>query len=153
MNIRNLLLTLLLLLPVTMVAQERLSVSELFGKRFRDNVHVTEVKISNQERLMSYRLQYYHSLTVTDDVAVMDEVAEAFRKDLDAYAIEQEVSRVGDLIYSAFCQLPDDNWTGYHRYLFFKDMRLAQTDSQPKVLLIYMVGQADIPFLRSKFFR
>lgn len=153
MNIRNLLLTLLLLLPVTMVAQERLSVSELFGKRFRDNVHVTEVKITSQERLMSYRLQYYHSLSVIDDVAVMDEVAEAFGKDLEAYAIEQEVSRVGNQIYSAFCQLPDDKRTGYHRYLFFKDMRLAQTDSQPKVMLIYMIGQADIPFLRSKFFR
>lgn len=153
MKIRNLLLTLLLLLPMALAAQQRLSVSELFNKRFRDNVHVTEVKISNQERLMTYRLQYYHSLVVTEDIAVMDEVAEAFRKDLEAYAIEQEVTRVGDLLYSAFCQLPDDKRTGYHCYLFFKDMRLASTDSQPKVTLIYMVGQADIPFLRSKFFR
>lgn len=153
MKIRNLLLTLLLLLPMTLAAQQRLSVSELFSKRLRDNVHVTEVKISNQERLMSYRLQYYHSLVVTDDVTVMDEVAEAFGKDLEAYAIEQEVSRVGEQLYSAFCQLPDDKLTGYHCYLFFKDMRLAATGSQPKVTLIYMVGQADIPFLRSKFFR
>lgn len=81
MKLRNLLLTLLLLMPVVLMAETRLSVSQLFGKRFRDNVHVTEVKITNQERLMSYRLQYYHSLTVIDDPAVMDEVAEAFRKD------------------------------------------------------------------------
>lgn len=153
MKLRNLLLTLLLLMPVVLMAETRLSVSQLFGKRFRDNVHVTEVKITNQERLMSYRLQYYHSLTVIDDPAVMDEVAEAFRKDLEDYAVEQEVTRVGEQIYSAFCQLPDNPMTGYYCYLFFKDMRLAPTGGEPKVTLIYMVGQADIPFLRSKFFR
>lgn len=153
MKMRKILFTLFSLMPIALAAQERLAVSNLFGKRFRDNKHVIEVKITNQERLMSYRLQYYHSLSVTDDTSVMDEVSEAFSKDLEAYAIEQEVSRVGSQIYSAFCQLPDDNRTGYHCYLFFKDMRLASTDSQSKVLLIYMVGQADIPFLRSKFFR
>lgn len=153
MKLRNLLLTLLLLLPMALMAETRLSVGHLFGKQFRDNVHVTEVKITNQERLMSYRLQYYHSLAVTDDEIVMDEVAEAFRKDLEAYAVEQEVTRVGERIYSAFCQLPDDPRTGYYCYLFFKDMRLAPTGGEPKVTLIYMVGQADIPFLRSKFFR
>lgn len=153
MKLRNLFLTLLLLLPVVLMAETRLSVAPLFGKRLRGNVHVTEVKITNQERLMAYRLQYYHSLAVTDDEAVMDEVAEAFRRDLETYAVEQEVTRVGDRIYSAFCQLPDDPKTGYYCYLFFKDMRLAPSGGEPKVTLIYMVGQADIPFLRSKFFR
>lgn len=153
MKLKNLLLTLLLLMPVMLMAESRLSVGHLFGKQFRDNAHVTEVKITNQERLMPYRLQYYHSLVVTEDEAVMDEVAESFSKDLEAYAVEQEVTRVGEQIYSAFFQLPDDPMTGYYRYLFFKDMRLAPAGGEPKVTLIYMAGQADIPFLRSKFFR
>lgn len=148
---RNLLLTLLLLLPMTLAAQHDLAVGKVLDGRYKKNVHTTDVEISG-ERLSEYRLIYYHSLTVTDDTAIMDAIATAVMAD-EAKAINKEVSTIGARLYYGFFQMTDDNskLDGIHRYIFFRDMRVAKTGSQPMVSIIYMEGPASLNFLKSKF--
>lgn len=156
MRMKNLFLTFLfLLLPLSLAAQYNLNVSKVLDGRYRKNRHTTDIEITS-ERLGAYRLDYYHSLTVTDDAAIMDALAAAVLAD-EPQAIDKEFSLVGTQLFYGFFQMKDDipftsSVADYvHRYIFFRDMRLSPDDPSPQVTLIYMEGAATLDFLKRKF--
>lgn len=156
MRTKNLFLTFLfLLLPLTLAAQYNLAVSKVLDGRYRKNRHTTDIEITS-ERLVAYHLDYYHSLTVTDDAAIMDALAAAVLAD-EPQAIEKEFSMVGDRLFYGFFQMKDEfpftssNHPLVHRYIFFRDMRLSPDAPSATVTLIYMEGVATLDFLKRKF--
>lgn len=155
---KNVILTLLLLLlPLSLAAQYDLAISKVLNGRYRKNKHTTNVEITS-ERLLEYHLDYYHSLTATDDDEIMDAIAAAVMAD-EPLAIEKDFSTIGARLYYGFFQMKDDlpctSSTGpqVHRYIFFRDMRLAPEHPAPTVTLIYMEGDATLDFLKRKFSR
>lgn len=144
-----------LLLPLSLAAQYDLNISKVLDGRYRKNRHTTNVEITH-ERLIEYQLDYYHSLTVTEDETIMDALAAAVMAD-EPHAIEKEFATIGERLYYGFFQMKDDlpctSSTGLrvHRYIFFRDMRLSADAPAPTVTLIYMEGTATLDFLKRKF--
>lgn len=155
---KHILLTImLLLLPLSLAAQYDLAISKVLNGRYRKNKHTTNVEIT-RERLVEYHLDYYHSLTATDDEEIMDAISAAVMAD-EPLAIEKDFSTIGAKLYYAFFQMKDDvpSTSSYrpvmHRYIFFRDMRQSPDHPAPTVTLIYMEGEATIDFLKRKFSR
>lgn len=148
---------LLLLLPLSLAAQYDLSISKVLNGSYRKNRHTTNVEIT-RERLLEYHLDYYHSLTATDDAEIMDAIAAAVMAD-EPQAIEKDFSTIGAKLYYGFFQMKDDlpctssSGPPVHRYIFFRDMRQSPDHPAPTVTLIYMEGNATLDFLKRKFSR
>ena len=151
----TLLTLLLLLLPLSLAAQYNLAISKVLDGRYKKNRHTTNVEIS-RERLLSYQLDYYHSLTVTDDDEIMDAISAAVMAD-EPLAIEKDFSTIGTKLYYGFFQMKDDmpstssHKPTVHRYIFFRDMRQSPDHPASMVTLIYMEGDATLDFLKQKF--
>lgn len=146
------LILLLLLMPLTLAAQSDLAIAKVLDGRYQKNQHTTDVEITSN-RLSAYHLDYYHSLTVTDDAAIMDAIAAAVLAD-EERAIDKEISTIGAQLYYAFMQMSDNEETelyGVHRYIFFRDMRVSPTAPSPTVMLIYMEGPATLEYIKNKF--
>lgn len=155
---KHLLLTLmLLLLPLSLAAQYDLAISKVLNGRYRKNKHTTNIEITS-ERLLEYHLDYYHSLTATDDEEIMDAISAAVMTD-EPLAIEKDFSTIGTKLYYAFFQMEDDipctssTRPMVHRYIFFRDMRQSPDHPASTVTLIYMEGDATLDFLKRKFSR
>lgn len=155
---KNVILTLLLLLlPLSLAAQYDLAISKVLNGRYRKNKHTTNVEITS-ERLLEYHLDYYHSLTATDDDEIMDAIAAAVMAD-EPLSIEKDFSTIGTKLYYGFFQMKDDlpstssHKPTVHRYIFFRDMRQSPDHPASTVTLIYMEGEATLDFLKRKFSR
>ena len=143
------LLTLLLALPTTLMAQQGLAIQKVLDGTYKKNPNTTDVEIFSN-RLTEFNLTYYHSLTVTNDSLIMAAIAQAVMAD-EAAAVNKEVSYIGAKMYYGFLEMKRLN-PGENRFIFYRDMRLAPHDaSKPVVMLIYMEGSASLNELKNKF--
>lgn len=145
---RHTLITLcfLLLLPAAAMAQRGLSIGTILDGRYRKNPAVTDVQIMG-DRLSEYNLSYYHSLTVTDDEALMQTVCTAFLAD-EPKAVDKELTNVGGCLFTGIYRL---TYEGTNRFVFFKDMHHAPHGAKNAVILIYMEGDTSLKSLQKKF--
>lgn len=139
-------LCLLLLFPVAVMAQRDLNIGTILDGRYRKNPAVTDVQIMG-DRLREYDLSYYHSLTVTDDEALMQTVCAAFVAD-EPKAVDKELTNVGGSLFTGIYRL---SYEGTNRFVFFKDMRHAPSGTKNAVILIYMEGDTSLKALQKKF--
>lgn len=145
---RHFIITLLMILmvPLTAMAQKDLSIGRILDGHYKRNPAVTDVEIVG-DRLREYGLTYYHSFTVKGDARLMQEVITAFAAD-EAKAADKELTKVGGRLISGMYRLEYDGNT--NRFLFFKDMRAA-AQKQNAVMVIYMEGDTSLKSLQRKF--
>ena len=142
-------LLLLFLLALTANAQSDLAIGRVLDGRYRKNPSTSDITIQG-ERVKDFGLVLYHSLTVTDDEALMDEFLTAFLAD-QGKVEAKDLSYVGEHLYYGFFQYKVTAKDLYNRYSFIKDMRYAPQGREPKLILIYMEGPASLQTLKSKF--
>lgn len=145
---RHLIITLFLILaiPIAAVAQKDLNTGRILDGHYKKHPAVTDVEIRG-DRLREYGLTYYHSFTVKGDNKLMQEVTVAFLAD-ESKAADKELTKVGGKLASGMYRLVFDGDT--NRFLFFKDMRLAN-QRQNAVMVIYMEGDISLKSLQRKF--
>lgn len=135
------------MMTVSVSAQRGLHIDGVLDGRYRKHPNTTDIVIRGSQ-LDEFRLDYYHSLTVVNDAAIMNAVASAFKAD-EQEAQDKEVVHVGQQLYYGFYQLRPNGET--NRYVFFKDQRCASGKKAQRVTLIYMEGWASLAFLKKKF--
>lgn len=139
-------LFLMLVIPLTVLAQKDLSVGRILDGHYKKNPAVTDVEITG-DRLNEYGLTYYHSFTVKGSNKLMQEVVTAFLAD-EQNAADKELTRVGGKVVTGMYRLKYNGDT--NRFLFFKDMRLTN-QKQNAVMVIYMEGDISLKSLQRKF--
>lgn len=143
-------LLLLALLSISAWAQSDQGIVQVLDGRYRKHSATTDVTITG-ERLSSYNLVLYHSLTVVNDAEIMEVLLNAFLTDIDK-ADAKDLSYVGSHLYYGFIQYKWNRLEDmYNRYAFFKDLRYAPENKEDKVIIIYMEGPASLKTLKSKF--
>lgn len=126
------------ILPAT--AQKGLNINELFDGQFREDKNAVETLISG-DALADYDLNYYHSLSLSENPALADRLESLVLKD-GATAVDKEVSYRGGKLYYAFYTLPPvKNKVGIamNRYIFYINQYAVGRDG---IILIYLSGIA-----------
>lgn len=147
MKHRIIILILLLALPLSALAQKGYNIGRVFDGRYRKNPNVTDVVVRSPHLKTPY-INYYHSITVTGDAKIMDEIVQAFLAD-EKNAAEKEMQRVGGHLYYGFYRLR--NYDTNRPFVFVKDMRYAPSGRKQQVTIIYMLGECTTADIKRTF--
>lgn len=147
MKHRIIILLLLLALPLAGLAQKSYNIGRVFDGRYRKNPNVTDVVVRSPHLQTPY-INYYHSITVTGDTKIMDDIVQAFLAD-EKNAAEKEMQRVGGHIYYGFYRLRNDDTN--HPFVFLKDMRYAPSGRKSQLTIIYMLGECTTADIKRTF--
>lgn len=143
---RILIFTLLVILVLSVSAQEGLKINQLFGSRYRNNRQAVEVMVKGKV-LKEYNLSLFRSLilkNIAEEVKDIEVLVEIDTKD----AIEKETGRIGGNLYFGFYQL--DKKDGENRYIFFRNNHLRK-NLEPEVTIVYMEGNTTLKELKKLF--
>lgn len=147
MKHRIIILILLLALPLAALAQKDYNIGRVFDGRYRKNHNVTDV-VARGNKLQTPYINYYHSITVTGDTKIMDDIVQAFLDD-EKNAVEKEMQRIGGHLYYGFYRLR--NYEPNHPFVFIKDMRYAPSGRKQQVTIIYMTGECTTADIKRTF--
>ena len=136
------------LMSLTVNAQSRLYVLELFG-RYRALPDVVEVYVTGKEA-RTVNLETYRSLSMPASIDEAKKVEQMVVKD-GVTAKEKEVEYRGGQLYYGFYMLKpvmknDKKW---NRYLFYLNQSLAKKNPTDRITMIYMEGGADVDYIKS----
>lgn len=136
------------LVSLTMNAQSRLYVLELFGK-YRTLLDVVEVHVTGKEA-RTVNLETYRSMSMPASIDEAKIVEQKVVKD-GVTAKEKEVEYRGGQLYYGFYMLSPviKHDKKLNRYLFFLNQSLAKKNPMNKITMIYMEGKADIDYIKS----
>lgn len=136
------------LVSLTMNAQSRLYVLELFGK-YRTLPDVVEVHVTGKEA-RTVNLETYRSMSMPASIDEAKIVEQKVVKD-GVTAKEKEVEYRGGQLYYGFYMLSPviKHDKKLNRYLFFLNQSLAKKNPMNKITMIYMEGKADIDYIKS----
>lgn len=146
-------LSLLMLLPLCAAAQDGLRINRLFNGKYRSLKNATEIIVTG-EQAQRMHLNVYHSLSLTLEQGMQNEIEPLVVRD-GAAALSKEVEyRSGKIYYGFYVLKPVSVKNGKgkseqrNRYIFYLNQQLANRNPQNKVILIYMESTRDARYIK-----
>ncbi|MGL5227618.1 MAG: DUF6108 family protein [Bacteroidales bacterium] len=125
-------------------AQKDLSVSQFFDGKFNKSEKAI-VTLLKGKKLTLYNLSVFHSITINDSPAIVQQFTDAVLSDKEM-ANQVEIVYAGDRVLACYLQLaPVSDDAGQNRFILFR------SPNKDSATLIYMEGETDLDELIKLF--